>query len=75
MKHLFYYLKAAFKLSLNHNRQEELVWSDLKEYHKSQEYNSGVFEKEKTIESIFPITKTESLKFAYYVQNGGLYFV
>lgn len=31
--------------------------------------------KKKTIESIFPITKTDSLKFAYYVQNGRLYFV
>lgn len=74
MKYLFHYLKAAFRLSLNHNRQEELVWSDLKEYHKIQEYNSGVFEQEKTIESVFPITKKASLKFSYYVQNGRLYF-
>ena len=74
MKYFFHYLKAAFKLSLNHNRQEELVWNDLKEYHKTQNYNSGVFEKDRTIESIFPITETKSLKFIYYTQSGKLYF-
>jgi len=74
MKHLFHYLKVAFRISFNHNRQEELVWRDLKDYHKTQEYNSGVFEKEKTIESVFPISETKSLKFTYFTQNGKLHF-
>jgi len=74
MKHLFHYLKVAFRISFNHNRQEELVWRDLKDYHKTQEYSSGVFEKEKTIESVFPISETKSLKFTYFTQNGKLHF-
>jgi len=74
MKHLFHFLKVAFRISFNYNRQEELVWNDLKEYHKIQEYNSGVFEKEKTIESEFPILEEKFLKFTYFTQNGKLHF-
>jgi len=74
MKYLFHFLKVAFRISFNYNRQEELVWNDLKEYHKIQEYNSGVFEKEKTIESEFPILEEKFLKFTYFTQNGKLHF-
>jgi hypothetical protein len=74
MKYLFHYLKVAFTLARYHDQQEELVWQDLKEYHKVQGYNSGVFEQEKTIESVFSISDTKSLKFTYYTQRGTLHF-
>jgi len=74
MKYLIHYLKVAFKLARYHDQQEELVWHDLKQYHKVQGYNSGVFEQEKTIESVFRISDTKSLKFTYYVQSGKLHY-
>ena len=53
MKKLKFYLIKIYRLALNFKKQEEIVWNDLKKLHADSEWLSGVYEKEKNIESIF----------------------
>ena len=43
------------RLSLSFKKQEEIVWSDLKKLHAASDWQSGVYEKEKYIETFFQI--------------------
>ena len=67
MKRIIAHLRRMYRLSLTFKKQEEIVWNDLKKHHKDQEYQSGVFEKDRYIESFFKISDDKS--FAFYSSN------
>jgi len=67
MKKVIYLLKQIYRLALNQVKQEEMVWNDLKKHHKNQEYQSGVFEKDRYIESFFQINDDKSFAFYYAI--------
>ena len=50
-----------------------MFWKDLKRYHAQAEYSSGIFEKEKTIESNFGISKDTSATYYFQVDDGFFY--
>lgn len=70
MKKLKYYFKRIYRLSLNFQRQEEIVWEDLKKLHSNAEWKSGIYEKEKYVETIFEISKGKAESFYYMIYNG-----
>ena len=47
------YLKRIYRLSLSFEKQEKIVWEELKKLHTDAEWKSGFYEKEKFIESFF----------------------
>ena len=65
MKKVIYLLKQIYRLSLNQVKQEKMVWNDLKKHHEDQKYQSGVFEKDRYLESVFQISDKKSLLFFY----------
>ena len=70
MKKLKFYLIKIYRLALNFKKQEEIVWNDLKKLHADSEWLSGVYEKEKNIESIFNLSEGKTGKFYYMIYDG-----
>lgn len=67
MKKVIYFLKQIYRLSLKKVKQEKIVWNDLKKHHEDQKYQSGVFEKDRYIESFFQINDDKSFAFYYAI--------
>ena len=67
MRKIIAYLKRVYRLSLTFKKQEELVWEDLKKHHENHQYQSGIFEKDRYIESVFQISDDQSLAFHYAI--------
>ena len=67
MRKIIAYLKRVYRLSLTFKKQEEMVWNDLKKHHENHEYQSGVFEKDRYIESFFQINDDKSFAFYYAI--------
>ena len=70
MKDLIAYFKRAYRLSLSFKKQEELVWQDLKKVHSDAQWRSGVYEKEKYIETVFEIANEKPGTFYYMIYDG-----
>ena len=69
MQKLKLYLKRVYRLALNSQKQEELVWTDLKKIHADSDWQSGVYEKEKYIETMFEISDGIGGKFYYMIYD------
>lgn len=67
MRKIIAYLKRIYRLSLTFKKQEELVWEDLKKHYENHQYQSGIFEKDRYIESVFQISDDQSLAFHYAI--------
>jgi hypothetical protein len=70
MNKIFFFLQQAYRLTYNFKKQEETVWKELKKVHSDAEYQSGIYEKEKFIESSFEISKEKSCSFFYMIYDG-----
>lgn len=70
MNKIRFYLQRVYRLTLKFEKQEEMVWNELKKLHSDAEWNSGVYEKDRYIETIFQISKEKSVSFYYMVYNG-----
>ncbi len=70
LKYVGYYLRRVYRLSLSHKCYEDMLWADLKKFHAEAAFNSGVFEKEKSIETHFEIAENKLEKFYYQVFDG-----
>jgi hypothetical protein len=57
-------------LSLSPDKQEGLVWQDLKRLHIDSNWKSGIFEKERTIETVFEISNEKAGVFYYMLYEG-----
>ena len=63
------YFKMFYRLTLNYEKQEEAVWNDLKKFHADADWNSGVYEKDKYIETIFEISNGKAGTFYYMIYD------
>jgi len=69
MNKLKFYLKRIYRLSVNFQKQEEIVWTDLKKLHADADWKSGIYEKEKYIETIFEISNGKAGTFYYMIYD------
>jgi hypothetical protein len=70
MNRFKFYLQRVYRLTLNFKKQEEIVWKELKKLHSAADWNSGIHEKEKYIETIFEISKGKAGNFYYMIYDG-----
>ena len=70
---LRFYLQRIYRLSLSSQKQELLVWKDLKKLHQIAGWRSGIYEKDKTIETCFEFGNDSSGIFDYVLHDGYLY--
>jgi hypothetical protein len=49
------FINRVYRLSLDYEKQENLVWEDLKKLHTDTEWKCGVYETDKYLETVFPI--------------------
>ena len=73
LQKIVYALRRAYRITIDFRSPEDVFWKDLKRYHSDANYNSGIFEKEKTIETIFGISKDLSAKYYFQVDDGFFY--
>ncbi len=73
MNKIKFYLKRIYRLTLSFKKQEELVWTELKKLHADAEWQSGVYEKEKYIETIFKISNEQRGAFYYMIYDGSFH--
>jgi hypothetical protein len=64
------YLKRIYRITRSFEKQEELVWQDMKKLHASTDWRSGVFEKRRYIETVFTMAKREYATFYYMLYDG-----
>ncbi len=69
MNKLKLYLNRIYRLSFNLQKQEEIVWSDLKKLHELAQWKHYVYEKDKYIETILEINDGKAGRFYYYVED------
>lgn len=70
MDKIKFYLQRIYRLSLNYNKQEAIVWQELKKLHIEADWKHGVFENEKYIETIFELGKEKGGAFYYMIHEG-----
>ena len=73
LSNILYELKLIYRLFRGAKHYEKYVWEDLKYYHKEAKYNSGIFENDKKIESIFSIAENKGAIFYYFLLDGDLH--
>jgi hypothetical protein len=73
MKKLLHFISKIYRISLHHKKQESLVWKDLKQTHHKSEWKSGVYEKERYIETVFTISEEKAASFYYFIHEGSLH--
>ncbi len=69
MNKIKYYLQRIYRLSLSFKKQEEIVWKELKKVHSDAEWKSGIYEKEKCIETNFEISNGKAVRFGYMIYD------
>jgi hypothetical protein len=70
MNKFIFYLQRVYRLTLSYKKQEETVWNELKKLHSNAEWKSGVYEKEKYIETVFEISNEKNSLFYYMIYDG-----
>ena len=65
-----FYFTKIYRISLSRQKQENLVWKDLKKYHTNSVWHSGIFEKEKYIHTSFEISDYILRDYYYMLYNG-----
>lgn len=69
MKKLFYFLKRVYHLTLSEEKHEEIVWKRLKKLFTDKDWNHGVYEKEKYVETVVRIGEGYPETFYYLVYD------
>ena len=64
------YLKRMYRITRSFEKQEELVWNDLKKFHNGADFKSGVYERERYIETIFGLSDEQLGTFYYMLYDG-----
>lgn len=66
---LKYYLKRIYRLTLSPEKQEKLIWNDLKKLHIEAEWKHGIYEKDKYIETVFEIHEGQGEIFYFMIYD------
>ncbi len=64
------HLRRKYRITRSFEKQEELVWQDMKKLHASTDWRSGVFEKRRYIETVFIMADREYATFYYMLYDG-----
>jgi len=70
---IYSYLRRVYRLSINLKKHEDLVWKDLKELQTKSNWNFGIFEKDRTIETRFEIAPDTGNTFYYMLYNNNFH--
>jgi hypothetical protein len=73
MNKIKFYLQRCYRLLLGFKQHEEIVWKELKKLHAAAEWKSGVYEKEKYIETLFEISSNKAAVFYYMIYDGSFH--
>ena len=73
MNKIKFYLKRIYRLTLSFKKQEEIVWKELKKLHADSEWKSGIYEKEKYIETVFEISNEQGCIFYFLIYDGSFH--
>ena len=73
MNKIKFFLRRIYRLSLSFKKQEALVWRELKKLHTDTDWQHGVYEKEKCIETIFELGKEQGGVFYYMIHEGSFH--
>ena len=73
MNKLKSFLQRIYRLTLSYQKQEELVWSDLKKNHTEADWTFGVYEKDKYIETNFNISVETAEVFYHMIYDSRLH--
>jgi hypothetical protein len=65
-----FYLQRVYRISLSGKKKQNVVWEDLTKLHNQAKWKSGVFEKDKYIETTFTFTEGKYGTFYYIVHEG-----
>jgi hypothetical protein len=65
-----FYFQRVYRLTLSPKKQQDVVWNDLIKLHKEANWKSGVFEKDKYIETTFTFKKGKYGTFYYMIYDG-----
>jgi hypothetical protein len=63
------FLRRIIQLNQSAEKQDEAVWNGLKKLHKDSEWKSGVYEKDKYIETYFEIAEGISVAYFYMIYD------
>ena len=69
MNKIKFYLQRIYRLTLSFQKQEELVWKELKKLHADADWKHGIYEKERYIETIFELGKEKGGAFYYMIYD------
>ena len=69
MKKIITFFKRIYRISVNFEKQEKLVWKDMLKLHNESDWRSGIYEKERNIESVFTIAPGIPRVFYYQIYN------
>ena len=70
MNKLKEYFNRIYRLSLSPEKQEVLVWEDLKKLHALAGWRYGVYENEKYVETVFEIADEKPTTYFYIIFEG-----
>ncbi len=73
MKKIKHFFSKIYRISLSFKKQEELAWADLKDIHLQAEWKSGIYEKEKCIETSFELSNGAGAVFQYFIYEGSFH--
>lgn len=73
MKKIIHFFSKIYRVSLSFKKQETLAWKDLKQIHLQAEWKSGVYEKERYIETAFEISNGKGALFHYFIAEGSFH--
>jgi len=75
MKSIFrfiYFTKRIYRLACSNEKQMELLWNDLKDVHNKEDWKSGIYEKQKCIETVFNLSDGFPAVYHYSLDEGYL---
>jgi hypothetical protein len=73
MNKIKFFLQRVYRLTISFNKQEEIVWRELKKLQSDADWKHGVYEKEKYIETVFEISKEKGALFYYMIYDGSFH--
>jgi hypothetical protein len=75
MKQIMSFFQKIYRLSIGIEKQQQLVWEDLKALHCEAEWRCGVYESEKYLETIFEIAEDTPGTYYYMLRDGQFHTV
>lgn len=70
---LKFYFKRIYRLALSYEKQEKILWNELKKLQLNLEWRHAIYEKEKYIETVFEIEEGKLNSYFYMLYESGFH--